>query len=154
MSKSLFGNRESFQKANYCSEDQDCKAIQLGGPYVEFGCWKYVNKNYNTDEIFRKLEDYIKNCPNEINECMPAPEAVCRENKCVSIEEIKLDTSNWRTYRNEEWQIEFKYPGNFELVFQDRDSIEFSDKYREKHPEQCKQNPICDNIQFTIKRIR
>lgn len=80
----MYKNIENiFEYANYCSVDSDCKSIQLGGAYVEFGCWKYVNKSYDADVIFEQLDEYVSTCTTPINKCAQAPQAVCRENKCV-----------------------------------------------------------------------
>jgi hypothetical protein len=35
---------QAFKNENHCEADADCKAIELGGEYVAFGCFKYVNK--------------------------------------------------------------------------------------------------------------
>ena len=32
-------------KANYCQKDSDCSVLVLGGSYVEFGCYHFVNKD-------------------------------------------------------------------------------------------------------------
>ena len=34
-----------LDKANYCQTNSDCSVIMLGGAYIEFGCYHYINKN-------------------------------------------------------------------------------------------------------------
>ena len=72
-----------FNKANFCEEDSDCKAIMLVGPYVEFGCYKFVNVLTDEEEFLNRVEEYDKKCAPAINRCAPAPDVVCDNNKCV-----------------------------------------------------------------------
>ncbi len=72
-----------FETANYCVTNDDCKAIPLGGEYIEFGCWKYVYKGYNTDILYQRMDQYVNSCAKAINECAPSPNAVCRTGRCI-----------------------------------------------------------------------
>ena len=74
---------EAFQEANFCERDQDCKDIALGGPYVEFGCYKFVNIATDEDELLKRVGEYDKECAPAINKCALAPGAACVSNKCI-----------------------------------------------------------------------
>jgi len=85
----LYGEiEEEFKQANFCEQDLDCKAIMLGGPYVEFGCFKYVNKKIDENKLLKRVEEYDKRCRSAIDKCALAPDAVCVANKCLSKKEI------------------------------------------------------------------
>lgn len=73
-----------FKKANFCNMGSDCKVIRLGGWYIDFGCYKYVNIATKEDEFFAKIEKYknIMKCSGMINECMHSRAPVCVNNKC------------------------------------------------------------------------
>ncbi|MEK7542309.1 MAG: hypothetical protein AAB524_01250 [Patescibacteria group bacterium] len=75
-----------FETANYCQTDADCAAIPLGGEYVDFGCWKYVYKGYNTSILYQRMDQYVSSCAKAINKCSPSPSAVCRVGRCVEAE--------------------------------------------------------------------
>ena len=75
-----------FDKANFCEGDTDCKVITLGGVYVEFGCYKFVNVATDENELLREVIEYSKKCARAINECAPSPEVSCISNKCISVE--------------------------------------------------------------------
>ncbi len=100
-----------FDKANFCEEDSDCKAIMLGGPYVKFGCYKFVNILTNEEDFLSKVEEYDKACAFAINKCALAPEAVCINNKCVK----KDETADWNTYTHK--ITSFKYPQDWIVIF-------------------------------------
>ncbi len=73
-----------FIKANFCKADSDCKVVQLGGWYIDFGCYKFVNVATKEDELFAKIEKYKDkmHCSGMINECMHSRTPVCVNNKC------------------------------------------------------------------------
>ncbi|MDI6603210.1 MAG: hypothetical protein QME57_03800 [Patescibacteria group bacterium] len=73
-----------FDDANFCERNSDCKTIRLGGRYIEFGCYKFVNISTNEEELLDKVKEYDKVCAPEINKCSFPPDAVCINNKCVS----------------------------------------------------------------------
>ena len=77
-----------FKKANFCEKDGDCKVVQLGGWYIEFGCYKYVNTSTNEGELFDKIHKYKDEmkCSEKINDCMKSNEPVCINKKCASKE--------------------------------------------------------------------
>jgi hypothetical protein len=74
-----------FKKANFCSTDSDCKVIRLGGWYIDFGCYKFVNSATREDELFAKIEKYkdVMHCSGMINECMSPGKPVCVNKKCT-----------------------------------------------------------------------
>ncbi len=73
-----------FKKANFCSMDSDCKVIRLGGWYIDFGCYKFVNSATKEDELLAKIEKYkdVMKCSGMINECMSPGSPVCVNKKC------------------------------------------------------------------------
>lgn len=74
-----------FKKANFCDTDSDCKVIQLGGWYIDFGCYKFVNIATREDELLAKIEKYkdVMRCSRKINECMSPGKPVCVNKKCA-----------------------------------------------------------------------
>jgi hypothetical protein len=73
-----------FKKANFCKTDNDCKFMRLGGWYIDFGCYKYVNSATKEDELFAKIEKYkdVMGCSRKINDCMSPGTPVCVDKKC------------------------------------------------------------------------
>jgi len=73
-----------FKKANFCSADSDCKVIRLGGWYIDFGCYKFVNAATNEDELLAKIEKYkdVMKCSGKINDCMSSGTPICVKKKC------------------------------------------------------------------------
>jgi hypothetical protein len=73
-----------FKKANFCKTDSDCKVVRLGGWYIDFGCYKYVNTATKEDELFAKIEKYkdVMGCSRKINDCMSPGKPVCVDMKC------------------------------------------------------------------------
>jgi hypothetical protein len=73
-----------FVKANFCTMDSDCKVVRLGGWYVDFGCYKFVNAATREDELFAKIEKYkdVMGCSRIINDCMSPGTPVCVDKKC------------------------------------------------------------------------
>jgi len=73
-------------KSNYCQSDSDCSVIMLGGWYVDFGCYHFINKDVDQEQFFTKMDAYKEKCSQIINKCAPAPDAKCVSNKCVYVE--------------------------------------------------------------------
>jgi len=71
--------------ANYCEKNSDCDVIMLRSVYIKFGCYHYVNKNVDKEQIYQKMSVYDKKCSSMIDKCAPAPDAQCVSGKCVSI---------------------------------------------------------------------
>lgn len=71
-------------KANHCNIDSDCKILLLGGRYIEFGCYHYINKKTDEQNFFQNMEIYEKKCNKMIDKCMPTPNPICVAGKCVS----------------------------------------------------------------------
>lgn len=59
----------------------------LGGAYIEFGCYHFINKNTDKNLIYAKMDKYSEKCSQIINMCVPAPNTKCVSNKCVYIKE-------------------------------------------------------------------
>jgi hypothetical protein len=78
-----------LKSANFCGVDSDCKILPLGGIYVEFGCYHYVNKNIDGQKIYERMDGYWRRCSRIIDECMSAPEATCVNSKCVENKSIE-----------------------------------------------------------------
>ncbi len=73
-----------FRTANHCEKDSDCKFVRLGGWYIDFGCYKYVNAATDEIALFDKIERYKDKmrCSAKINECMEPGSPVCVQGKC------------------------------------------------------------------------
>ena len=76
---------EELDNSNYCNSDSDCTYIMLGGAYIEFGCYHYINKDIDGTKIYEMMDGYLDRCFKMINKCAPAPEATCVSNKCIYI---------------------------------------------------------------------
>ncbi len=63
------------------------------------GVWKWKNKTQNITEPKEQVQNELEN--------------LATEKEPLVLEEI--DTSNWKTYRNEEYGFEVKYPEGWEL---------------------------------------
>lgn len=74
-----------FKKVNFCDADSDCKVIQLGGWYIDFGCYKFVNSATREDKLLAKIEKYkdVMKCSGKINDCMSPGKPVCVNKKCT-----------------------------------------------------------------------
>ncbi len=72
-----------LKSANYCTVNSDCKVLPLGGKYVEFGCFHYINKDVDGEALYNKMDNYWNKCTRIINDCGPGPEAQCVNRKCV-----------------------------------------------------------------------
>ena len=129
---------EPMEEANWrnCNENSDCVETQAdccgcGNGGEQIG----INKKYLKD-----WEDVLKDKCQDIGcitlfNCKEG-EVVCEDNKCEFKEEIEtnnFDTSNWQTYRNEEFGFEVKYPEYYSrpisdfktMTEEDYDSIHF-----------------------------
>ena len=42
----------NLKESNYCAQDSDCDVIMLGGTYIEFGCYHYINKAIDKQKIY------------------------------------------------------------------------------------------------------
>lgn len=73
----------AFKNANFCEKDSDCKTMELGGQYTEFGCFKFVNVKTDEEAIFKKMATFWKRCSQMIDECASRPAVVCIDKKCV-----------------------------------------------------------------------
>ena len=72
-----------LKQGNYCMTNDDCTTILLGGDYIKFGCYHYINKAVDQNTIFSKMDTYNAKCSTMINDCMRAPNPVCVQNKCT-----------------------------------------------------------------------
>ena len=81
--------RNDIDEANFCEEDEDCTVLILGGTYIDFGCYHFINKAVDTDPIFEKLMEYADYCVDIINDCAPSPDYRCDSDagKCVAAED-------------------------------------------------------------------
>ncbi len=75
-----------FKKANFCETDSDCKVVRLGGWYIDFGCYKFVNSVTNEEELLDKIHRYKDElrCSAKIDDCASSGTPVCINRKCVS----------------------------------------------------------------------
>jgi len=70
--------------SNYCSEDADCDVLILGGSYIEFGCYHFINKAIDKEPFYNKMDIYTIECSTIIDLCAPGPNPKCVSGKCVS----------------------------------------------------------------------
>lgn len=75
-----------LKNANYCQTDSDCQVLILGGPYIEFGCYHYINKKFDKEEFDSRMIDYFRQCGVMIDECASTPKVACVSGKCVEKE--------------------------------------------------------------------
>ena len=105
--------RELPDEWRTCNQDSDCFGIRLGcACYIEDA----VNKAYLNDWINILQERCGDNCMMDLRVRLSRDniinKAVCENNRC-EIEEVKANitnTSDWQTYRNEEFGFEVEYP--------------------------------------------
>jgi len=84
--KEMYNEIENdINNANYCKTDSDCDVLMLGGWYVDFGCYHFVNKDVDKDQFYKKMDTYKQQCSQIINDCASAPDARCVSNKCVHV---------------------------------------------------------------------
>ncbi|MFH1248920.1 MAG: hypothetical protein V1660_02105 [archaeon] len=76
-----------LQNANYCGNDSDCRTLPLAGPYIEFGCYHYINKNENSSYFYNKMNDYLADCERVIDLCRESPNPKCESGICVAVRE-------------------------------------------------------------------
>lgn len=75
-----------LESANYCETDSDCQILTLGGPYIKFGCYHFINKKFSKEEFRSRMMEYYKQCGEMIDECAWASNATCVSGKCVEKE--------------------------------------------------------------------
>lgn len=75
---------KSFDDANFCEVDSDCKAVQLGGQYIEFGCYKFVNIATDVDALLKEVREYTIKCAQLIDLCALTPKTLCENKKCFT----------------------------------------------------------------------
>jgi hypothetical protein len=107
-----------LQKINKpCENSDDCKLISY------YPCEPYcINKDVDLSAFYSLKKKRPWSCP--LDMCI-APEVkwecTCENNTCtvkekeVAEEKIR-ETANWKTYRNENFGIEFKYPPNWVIL--------------------------------------
>lgn len=78
---------KSIRDSNYCGSNKDCAVLELGGQYVAFGCYHFINKGVDKEIIYKQMEIYYKSCLAAIDDCAQAPEPVCINKKCVEVPE-------------------------------------------------------------------
>lgn len=72
--------------ANYCATDSDCDVLPLGGEYVEFNCYHFVNNKVDKNAFYKKMDIYNERCTDIIDKCARAPKPSCVSNKCTYVE--------------------------------------------------------------------
>ncbi len=77
--------KDLVDENSYCSENSDCIVIGLVH-CTPLGSYGLINKNANTSEAKRYINEYTAKCPKEICKPIlsPNPEEIqCKNNKCV-----------------------------------------------------------------------
>ena len=109
--------RDELQKINKpCESSEDCELISY------FPCKPYcINKEVDLSAFYSLQRKRPLFCP--LYRCI-APEVkwrcICENNTCtikekeLVEEKIEDETANWKTYRNEEYGYEIKYPKDWE----------------------------------------
>lgn len=77
---------KELKQSNFCEKDTDCEIMPLGGEYISFGCYHYINKDIDVESLYKKMNDYWEKCSRIVNDCSPAPESRCLNKKCVRVE--------------------------------------------------------------------
>lgn len=73
-----------LEAANFCTQTTDCGVFELGGPFIEFGCYHYVNTSVDSEEIRNMVAQYfIQSCGQMIDNCASTPDPVCVDSKCT-----------------------------------------------------------------------
>ncbi len=100
--------RSDIEEANFCDIDADCDVLVLGGQYVEFGCYHFVNKDTDKEVFYERMDKYYSiGCDRIINDCDSSPTPTCLEGKCVYIES---ETLGWERYTNPNYGFGFRFP--------------------------------------------
>jgi hypothetical protein len=118
--------RNVLQKINKpCENNDDCELISY------FPCKPYcINKEADLSAFYSLNRKRPWSCP--LYRCI-VPEVkwrcVCENNTCavkekeVIEEVIKDETANWKTYKNEEYGFEFKYPEGWYIEERSGDKV-------------------------------
>jgi len=102
-----------------CKKDLDCVLAYLGTTECapcdfskdDFQC---VSKEYYEKKLLPEREKKYKDVV--CAECPPFEKefkCACKENKCLKVGDTKDETADRKTYRNEEYGFEIKYPIDF-----------------------------------------
>lgn len=85
--KNLYDEIENdLDKANYCGNNSDCDVLVLGGIYVKFGCYHFVNRGIDKNKFYEKMQTYNQSCTDIIDRCAPAPKPSCVAGRCAYIQ--------------------------------------------------------------------
>jgi eight-cysteine-cluster-containing protein len=99
----MLGEEPKTQKTpieKYCEKDEDCAC---GIHKTTKSCF-YGNKNY---------VDIMQQCPDFCTGIGGNFQIKCVNKECKQISTIQDETANWKTYRNEEYGFEVKYPSSW-----------------------------------------
>ena len=148
------------REQNYCQTNSDCVIPGYDEQGVCGDCFALKNKNNDSAKLKKANVDF-KNLGCRAGLCEPCPKRPlessikCENRKCVY---GKDETTNWKTYKNDKYGFEFKYPASWSFsentIFSEKSGIKLTLSYRVRGPldetvNYCTANPIKDRCENT-----
>ncbi len=73
---------------NFCTDNDDCKALALNDRSTGDNCYFYINKDVDETIFHDKFLDYKGRCEKSITECNSSLNLLCINERCVSGENM------------------------------------------------------------------